>query len=1616
MNSSTIVSKIHHTSSNGLRRLLVAEGSSETTIKGYMENYKNVSQDIWDQLNAEAKAIQIILTGKDNDIYSIVDACPNACEMWKAIERLKQGESINVQDLETNLYWEFRKFTSRDGESLESYYSRNRGKAIVNSYAPIYDQEPATITKDDEMSKEKEIDKLMALISLSFKKIYKPTNNTFELYQTLADLIKIILQESTEELAYHKEKMLLCKKEEAEIQLNIEQADWKDDTNNESNDQELEAHYMYMDDQDDIDELAQECDLLASLIEKLKCEIDDSKNRNKFLETSNKALVDKLKDLKKFQAELDRYHDVNYASKINDLNQTISDMKKELFAHQETISIMSQEKEAQIKFYKTREDKELDEVIALENKVKVLDDIVYKIGQYVQTMNMLNRNCKTSFAKPEFLKKVQRANPRLYDIESFNKQTTLLEKRMDESIPWDQKYKSSKELFKIKRSVDTIFDGVERCKQTMAKRTYFGHIDPFIQNTIEGNFCPQIRRINVDLENFYLSLNKEMVSDLRYFNSLEHEVDTLKSQLETQKTQFLNEIDRLSKEYYYVDHMNAILGVYTKIDEVSNLQCDYLETLEKCEHLEKELSKSKTMSKSFETLQKHAINLELDLQRYKEITISELKKLIEKMKGKSVETKFEKSSFIRQPNAFKSQRQSILGKLARFSDSLEKKDFSKLKSVTKNNVSNDFSKLVTAQILPQNTKSILKNTNVITPRMYKVHTKSNQTRTPQLPQDIRKTNKRVSFSIGVIPSTSVSRPQLKSNQIGDRVMPNNSQGKKQEIEDHHRNFKKCVLNDNHDMCVLHYINGINSRTRQPIAVPISTREPKQTVNQSVASHKKAIATDSTVKKPRNIIRKIYEQLIEIILFIVDSGCSKQMTGNLKLLTNFVEKFLGTVKFGNDQIAPILGYGDLVQGTITIKRVYYVEGLNHNLISVGHFYDADLEVAFWKYTCYIRDLKGNDLLTGSHGTDLYLITLQDISTPNPIFLMAKATSSQAWLWHRRLSHLNFDTINLLSKNNIITGLPKLKFIKHHLCSSCELGKAKRKSFHTKTTLSSKRRLQLLRMDLCGLMRVESINGKKYVLVIIDGYSRYTWTHFLRSKDKTPAVLIDFLTLVQRGLHAQLNPDHLSQENIPQAAEIVTTSNDLDLLFSPMFDELLNGTTLVVSKYSAVHAADAHNKCQQNNATKSSTTTVAIDAPPLNIQTTPQTTNQALTQVLTITATKNIIQAKTNNEYAQVDDDDFINIFSIPVQERGDTSSLHVDSPNMHIFYQHHPFGQHWTKDHPLEQVIGNPSQLIRTRPWIEAIQEELHQFNLLDVWELVDRPLCKNVSNMNWIWKNKRDEENIVIRNKAHLVAKGHAQKEEIDFEESFAPVAQLEAVRLFVAYAAHKSFIVYQIDVMTAFLYGPLKEEVYVNQPDEFVDPYHPNQVYRLKKALYGLKQAPKAWYDELSNFLVSKGFLKGSINLTLFITKHGKDILIMQIYVDDSIFGSTNPKLSKRFEKLMHNKFEMSMMGELKFFLGIQIHQSPRGIFINQAKYAQEILKKHGMTSCDSIGTLMATKHLDVDLSGTPVDQTKYGSMVEALMYLTASRQDIVHATCYCARYQAKPTEKHLTVVKRIF
>nr|GEZ32895.1 retrovirus-related Pol polyprotein from transposon TNT 1-94 [Tanacetum cinerariifolium] len=397
--------------------------------------------------------------------------------------------------------------------------------------------------------------------------------------------------------------------------------------------------------------------------------------------------------------------------------------------------------------------------------------------------------------------------------------------------------------------------------------------------------------------------------------------------------------------------------------------------------------------------------------------------------------------------------------------------------------------------LPQTAKKAISNTNVLRPGMYRIDNRTTHTKAPQLPQNVRNTNLRVSTSTGVNHKPNVSRPQPKSNQSRNKVLPNNSQVKvkKTQVEVHPRipsvsnkikfvtackdslnsrtlnanavcaTCNKCLVDSNHFSCVTKMLNDVHARTKKPNVVPIITTKPKSQANKSIATpNKKRVASKSTSQKPQSYFRVLYEN------------------------TNKAWKW-----------------------------VYYIEGLNHNLFSVGQFCDADLEVAL---TCFVRDLQGNDLLTGNRGSVIYIISLQESTSSTLFCLMANATPTQAWLWHRRLSYLNFDYINLLSKKDIVIGLPKLKYVKDQLCSSYELSKAKRSFFNSKAVPSSKGRLNLLHMDLCGPMRIASINGKKYIMVIVDGYSRYTWTFFLRSKDETPEVLKDFLMMIQRNLQA------------------------------------------------------------------------------------------------------------------------------------------------------------------------------------------------------------------------------------------------------------------------------------------------------------------------------------------------------------------------------------------------------------------------------------------------------------------------------------------------------------------
>ncbi|GJR31382.1 retrovirus-related pol polyprotein from transposon TNT 1-94 [Tanacetum coccineum] len=443
----------------------------------------------------------------------------------------------------------------------------------------------------------------------------------------------------------------------------------------------------------------------------------------------------------------------------------------------------------------------------------------------------------------------------------------------------------------------------------------------------------------------------------------------------------------------------------------------------------------------------------------------------------------------------------------------------------------------------------------------------------------------------------------------------------------------------------------------------------------------------------------------------------------------------------------------------------------------------------------------------------------------------------------------------------------------------------------------------------------------------------------------------------------------------------------LLFQPLFDELLTPPPSVDHPAPEVIALIAEVVAPEPAASTGSpsSTIVYQDAPsPSNSQTTPETQSPIIPN--------DVEEDNHDLDVSHMNNDPFFGI-TIPEVPSDQSSSMDIIHIIVHPDHQISEHNSKWTKDHPVNNVIGELARPVSTRLqlheqalfcyydafltaiepktfkddltqscWIGAMQEELNEFERLGVWELVPRPDKVMVITLKWIYKVKLDELGGILKNKAQLVSHGYSQEEGIDFEESFALVARLEAIRIFLAFANHMNMVVYQMDIKTAFLIGNLREE----------------------KALYGLKQAPRAWYNILSSFLISQDFSKGLVDPTLFIREEGKELLLVQIYVDDIIFAASTPELCDLFAKIMCLKFKMLMMGKISFFLGLQISQSLRGIFINQSKYALESLKKYGFDFCDPVDTPMVEKSkLDKDKEGKAVDPSHYRGMIVTLLYL---------------------------------
>ncbi|GJS96924.1 retrovirus-related pol polyprotein from transposon TNT 1-94 [Tanacetum coccineum] len=857
----------------------------------------------------------------------------------------------------------------------------------------------------------------------------------------------------------------------------------------------------------------------------------------------------------------------------------------------------------------------------------------------------------------------------------------------------------------------------------------------------------------------------------------------------------------------------------------------------------------------------------------------------------------------------------------------------------------------------------------------------------------------------------------------------------------------CMLSDNHDLCVLDFINNVNARNK-----PKSVKQ-------------------SSKRKVWKPTRKVFTNIGYIWR---PTGRTFTIVGNACPLTRITTTTEVPLRkptaLENETPKPVV---TLVYSKKPRKSKTNVPVSKSKVLKS---ISANKKEPSQSLGSIVSDVPSSSLDDSrSRGNNMYTLSLGDMMTSSPICLLSKSSKTKSWLWHRRLSYLNFGAINHLSRHGLVRGLPKLKFEKDHLCSTYAMGKSKKKPHKPKSEDTNQEKLYLLHMDFCGPMCVASVNEKKYILVIVDDYSRFTWIKCLRLKDEALDFIIKFLKMIQvwlkvhvrrirtdngtefvnqtlREYYKKVGISHeTSVARSPQQNEAVATAcdtqnrsiirlrhgktpyeilhdkppdlsffhvfgalcyptndsenlgklqpkadidfdkltamasehsssgpalhemnpviissglvpnpppstsfvppsrSDWDLLFQLLFDELPTPPPSVDHPVPEVIAliADVVAPVPVVSTGSPSSTNVDQDAPsPSDSQTTPKTQPPVIPN--------NVEEDNHDIEVAHMGNDPY---FGIPVLEIHSDQSSSSDSIHtiQALFCYYDAF---------LAVVEPNTYKDALTQScWIETMQEELKEFECLRVWELVPRLDKVMVITLKWIYKVKLDELGGILKNKVRLVARGYRQEEGIDFEESFAPVSRLEAIRIFLVFAAHMNMVVYQMDVKTAFLNGNLRKEVYVSQSRyDVVDQNKPNHWYKLKKALMGLKQAPRAWYDMLSSFLISQDFSKGSVDPTLFIHREGKELLLVQIYVDDIIFAASTPELCDLFAKIMCSKFKMSMMGKISFFIELQISQSPRGIFINQSKYALESLKKYGFDSCDPIDTPMARptgKHL---------------------------------------------------------
>nr|GEV33108.1 retrovirus-related Pol polyprotein from transposon TNT 1-94 [Tanacetum cinerariifolium] len=705
--------------------------------------------------------------------------------------------------------------------------------------------------------------------------------------------------------------------------------------------------------------------------------------------------------------------------------------------------------------------------------------------------------------------------------------------------------------------------------------------------------------------------------------------------------------------------------------------------------------------------------------------------------------------------------------------------------------------------------------------------------------------------------------------------------------------------------------------------------------------------------------------------IFDSGCSRHMTGNKALLTDYQDIDGGFVAFG----------GSTKGGKITEDVVdNFKRCCASYTFEVGYRVLIDLILHYSSITTVRQNKRlvsktksskvemQSAILTGYYyaiprqwvprQNNMYSFDLKNVVPSGDLTcLFVKATIDESNLWHRRLGHVNFKKMNKLVKGNLVRGLPSKTFKNDHTCVACQ------RESKTKPLAEA---VNTACYVLNRVLVTKPHNKTPYELII----GRSPSISFMR-RFGCPVTIINTLDPLGKF-------DGKAEEGF-----LVSYKSSDDKARNNTVDDA-TGKEKVQEPLNDVRKefqAQCNSQLLQEKVTRSSSTNnITTVSTPVNTASASRTFIPPRDHLMPELEDTAKIQKSSIFGNVYVEDDLEINNHSYADESVGAKADFNNMEPSTIV--SHIPTTRlHY--NYPKAQIIGDLMSAVQTRGY------------------------CYKVGV----------SRGIVVKNKARLVAQGHKQEEDIDYDEVFAPVARVEAIRLFFAFASYMNFPMYQMDVKSAFLYGTIKEEVYVSQPLGFMDPEFPKKVYKVEKVLYGLHQAPRSWYETLSTYLLDNGFHRRHIDKTLFIKRLKGDYLLVQVYVDDIIFGSTKKSLCDEFEQIMHNRFQMSSMGELTFFLGLQVQQKEDGIFINQDKYVGEILKKFGFFCIRSASTPMEShKPLTKDENGEDVDVHLYRSMIGSLMYFTSLRPDIMFSVCACSRFQVQLKVSHLHAVKRIF